>query len=218
MARRLLRRNNQLPYHVTARANNREAFPLDLWRLWEIFGEEGLALHILFGAEVHALVLMPNHFHLLVTVPEGDLGKAMNSLMRSVAQRTNLRTGRSGHVFGGPYRWSLIGSTCYFRHALKYVYRNPVKAGLCSVVEEYPFSTLYGLLGNAHLPFPISFTRVGMELALPHENPIEQLGWLNRPFPQEAEKLIQAGLRKARFEALKNRQTRRPHVILNTLI
>jgi REP element-mobilizing transposase RayT len=146
-------------------------------------GTECLNLALVYEVEFHALVLMPNHFHMLVTVPKHDLGKVMSVFMASVTRTANLLSGRSGHLFGGPYHWSLINSSRYYGHALKYVYRNPVRAKLCSAVEEHPYSTLQGLLGETHLPFRLHFTRAGMELALPSAEPSEQLEWLNKPFP-----------------------------------
>ena len=218
MPRKALLRTNLLPYHVTARANNRDVFPLELGQLWEIIGSEALFLNITYGVEFHAFVLMPNHFHILLTVPEHDLGIVMNEFMRSISRRINLISRRTGHVFGGPYYWSLIKNTRYFGHALKYVYRNPVRAKLCENVEDYRYSTLHGLLGSAHLPFPINFTRVGMEISLPATDNLQQLGWLNNPFPKEAETLIQRGLRRKLFEAIMDRKTRRPFELLNQLI
>lgn len=218
MPRKPLKKNVKLPYHVTARANNREEFHLDRARLWKILGEECLFLQVVYAVEFQAVVLMPNHFHMILTVPEHDLGIVMNELMKSVSRRANILTGRSGHVFGGSYHWSLIGSTRYFSHALKYVYRNPVRARLCDTVESYPFSTLQGLLGLAPLPFPVHMTRIGMELSLPSEYPYEQLNWLNTPFPKEAEILIQKGLRRTMFKNLIERKTRRHCEALNRLL
>lgn len=218
MPRKLLQRSELLPYHVTARANNRETFPLPLDQLWEIIGFECLVLTIAYEVKIHALVLMPNHIHMLLTVPRHDLGLAMNVFLSSVTRSSNMLSGRSGHLFGGPYYGSLISGTHYFGHALKYVYRNPVKAKLCELVEEFPYSTLHGLLGHSHLPFPIHFTRVGMEINLPSGEPHQQLEWLNQPFPNEAERLIKKGLRKRIFETMLDRKSRKPIELLNELI
>lgn len=186
--------------------------------MWEIVGSECLLISLVFGVEVHALVLMPNHLHLILTVPEQDLGVVMNTFMSDVTRASNRLSGRSGHLFGGPYFRSLINSSRYFGHALKYVYRNPVRANLCKSVEDYEFSTLHGLTGRSHLPFPLHFTRVGMELAIPPTETDHFLTWLNTPFPSEAEQLIQKGLRKTVFDDLKCRMTRKPHEILRHLI
>lgn len=211
-------KSETLPYHVNARVNNREEFPIGLKKIWEIIAEECLFLTLIYEVQFQALVLMPNHFHAILTVPMHDLGIVMNEMMKSVSRRTNLLSGRSGHLFGGSYHWSLIRSSRYFGHALKYVYRNPVKAKLCSRVEDYPYSTLFGLLGQSHLPFPIYMTRVGMEVTLPSAEASQQLNWLNTPFPTEAETLIQKGLRRKLFDTLKDRKTRRGFESLNQLI
>jgi len=218
MPRKPLIRNNLLPYHVTARANNREAFVLSMDQNWEIVGRESLFVSLIYAVEFQALVLMPNHLHIILTVPQHDLGIVMNMFMKSVSRTMNLRSGRSGHVFGASYHWSLINSSRYFGHALKYVYRNPRRAKLCDRVEDYPFSTLHGLLGRSHLPFPIHFTRTAMELGLPATECGHQLDWLNTPFPVEAEHLIQKGLRRKFFQAVVDRKTRQPSIPLNGLI
>jgi putative transposase len=218
MPRKHLLKSTSLPYHVTARANNREDFPLDKVQLWEIIGNECLLLHLLYGVEFHSFVLMSNHFHTILTVPEYDLGVVMNHFQKSVSRTVNLFSGRSGHLFGGPYYWSLINNTRYFSHAFKYVYRNPARAKICDRVEEYPYSTLHGLLGFNRLPFPIHYTRVGMELAFPNPEEPKLLDWLNTPFPKEAETLIKKGLRRSLFQDVIDPNTRLPSSLLSALI
>lgn len=217
MPRKILVRSNQLPYHVTARVNNREAFHVSLPQMWNIIGNECLNLQLVYGVEFHSVVMMPNHFHMLLTVPEHDLGQVMNVFMSYVTRSSHLISGRSGRLFGSRYYWSLINSSRYFGHAYKYVYRNPVKGRLCDRVEEYPFSTLQGMLGETHLQFPLCFTKVAMELAFPSEDTFEQLDWLNRPFSKEVEALIQKGLRRKYFDTIMDRKTRRPLEILESL-
>jgi putative transposase len=214
MPRKLLIRTDTLPYHVTARANNKEPFPIEQDRMWKILGSECLTLSFIYDVEFHAVVMMPNHIHMLMTTPTHDLGKVMNILMSNVTRRCNRASGRSGHVFGGPYHWTLIGSSRYFGHALKYVYRNPVRALIAGSVETYPYSSLHGLLGRSHLPFPIHFTRANLELNLPDLEGPQLIPWLNTPFPKEAEELIRKNLRKRTFDTILNRNNRRPNEIL----
>ena len=84
----------------------------------------------------------------------------------------------------------------------------PSGGGLCERVEDYPYSTFTGLFGGTLLPFPIHFTRAGMEYLLPSEEPHEWIDWLNRPFESELEKRIQSGLGKKIFGPKKIRDTR----------
>jgi REP element-mobilizing transposase RayT len=218
MPRKPLIRSDRIPYHVTARVNNREHFHLPLPQMWKIIGNECLNLHLVYAVEFHSVVMMPNHLHMLLTVPEHDLGVAMRGFMGYTTRTSNLISGRSGHLFGGRYYWSLVNSSRYYGHAYKYVYRNPVRAGLCERVEDYPYSTLQGSLGSGHLPFPLHLTRIAMELVLPSIESMEQLEWLNRPFPKEAEEMIQKGLRKREFGAIMDRKTRRPVELLDRLL
>ena len=219
MPRKNLIRSNHFPYHVTARANNKCPFPLDLTIVWKVATEELYSLSVLYEIEIHAFVVMPNHFHLLLTVPNEDLGKIMNLFMSNITRILNKLSGKSGHVFGGPYFWSIITSTRYFGHVLKYVYRNPVKGGLCLQVEEYEFSTASGTFGIHFLPIPIHLTRLGLELNLPETtNPNGWLEWLNRPFPGETEKLIQQCMRKKKIDELLNRNKRRAQRELSQLL
>jgi putative transposase len=188
-------------------------------RLWTIITDELYLLTLLYQIEIHAFVLMPNHFHLILSVPNSDLGKIMDLLMSSVTKRVNSATGRIGHLFGGPYYWSIITSSRYFGHAFKYVYRNPVKGAFCRRVEDYPFSSIHGLVGNGHLPFPISYTRLGAEINLPDIDHIETwLYWLNQPFPNETEGLIKKLLRKKEIKVLLRRSSRIPYEELAQLI
>lgn len=218
MPRKSLIRTDHLPYHVTARANNREEFFVSRDEAWKIISHECLFLTLIYGVEFQSVVLMPNHFHIILTVPEHDLGIVMNQFIRSISRSMNLISGRSGHVFGASYHWSLINNSRYFGHALKYVYRNPVRARICEKVEEYPYSSLHGLLGKARLPFPIHLTRAGMELSLPEWESRLQLDWLNMPFPTEAEEVIQKGLRRKVFHQIMDRSTRRPYEFLEHLL
>jgi hypothetical protein len=154
---------------------------------------------------------MPNHYHLILTVPNPnfDLGYLMSLFQCTVTKRTNFRAGKSGHLFGGPYHWSAIMTSRYYYHALKYVYRNPVKARICERVEHYEFSTFTGLFGGVSLPFPIHYTRSGMEVHFPSEEPSGWVDWLNRPFGVEMEERIRSGLKKKVFGPTRNRKTRK---------
>ncbi len=215
MPRKTLNRSDFYPYHVTARSNNREPFPLDISQIWQIICNEAFAIHIKFEVEIHAFVLMPNHFHLLLTVPTMDLGQVMNVFMRNITKDIHLESGNTGRVFGGPYHWSLINSSQYYYHALKYVYRNPVRAGLCEKVEDYSYSTFSGAIGNNILHFPLVFTRASMESRFPGSEPSSWVEWLNRPFLSESEKWIRMGLKRAVFLPPLNHGTRKPQQILD---
>jgi REP element-mobilizing transposase RayT len=209
MPRKRLLVSDFIPYHVTGRGNNREAFPLEPRLTWRIFTDECYLIHALYGAEIHAFTLMPNHFHMLITVPQYDLGKVMDIFMSNVTRTIHLNSGRSGHVFGGPYYWSLINSGGYYSHAYRYVYQNPVRASICSKVEDFPYSTLRGMLGMEHLPFPLYYPRCGHGISLARKNSEQLLNWLNEPVSDEVTQGIRKGLRYREFKSPKDRNTRK---------
>jgi hypothetical protein len=78
-------------------------------------------------------------------------------------------------------------------------------------VQDYPFSTLQGLLGTGKSPFLMHFTRVRFEDEIPDSEQIKPwLNWLNQPFPKEAEELIQKTIRKRKIDTILDRNTRKP--------
>jgi len=83
-----------------------------------------------FSVAVHAYVLMPNHAHFLVSPKEpGSLAKLMQSLGRRYAQFFNQKHGRSGSIWEGRYRSSLIDPD-YVLRCQRYIELNPVRSGL----------------------------------------------------------------------------------------
>ena len=143
MPRRKLIYTDYYPYHVTARSNNKEWFYIPKEKTWKIFSHELERLRLENKFRVHAFVLMDNHYHLLCGTHESaDLGIIMCKLQTRVSHAVNKIAGRINHVFGGPYKGSLITTPTYYKTVLKYVYRNPVEAGICDRVEDYRYSTL----------------------------------------------------------------------------
>jgi putative transposase len=199
MPRKKLIRSTIHPYHVTARCNNKEAFsaPLDL--VWQIILLELNVIVQKFGCKVHAFVLMPNHFHLLITTEVEDLGVVMQNFMISITKKINRVSMRTGRVFGARYHWSLIDNDHYYDCALKYVYRNPVKAGLTQLVEEYEFSTIGSLFDKRRELIPLSPLYGFVEIT-PHGGFETYLKWLNEPFPNEQNEAIQKAFQKTKFK------------------
>ena len=91
---------------------------------------------------IHAYVLMPNHVHLLVTAGEPRApARMMQALGRNYVRHFNERHGRTGTLWEGRYRSSLIDSERYFLQCSRYIESNPVRAGLVSGPEEYEWSS-----------------------------------------------------------------------------
>jgi len=101
-----------------------------------------------YKVEVHAWVFMTNHVHLLLT-PSEKLGvsKLMQSLGRKYVQYFNYKYKRTGTLWEGRFRSSLVESNRYVLACYRYIELNPVRAGMVVSPFDYKWSS-YGV--NAH--------------------------------------------------------------------
>ncbi|MCG6895885.1 MAG: transposase [Thiocapsa sp.] len=131
------------PQHVIQRGNNHARILYaedDYWFLWEKIG----AAADKFQCDLHAYVLMPDHFHLLLTPRlENGVGKLMQYVGRYYVQHFNSRYERTGTLWEGRYRATLLDPRQYLLPVSHYVESNPVRSGLVKSVEEYGWSS-YG--------------------------------------------------------------------------
>ena len=130
-----------LPVHVIQRGNNRgQVFfgPKDAQQYLDWLQEAG-AEH---GLSVHAYVLMTNHVHLLVS-PETahSLPRAMRHLNWRYARYVNDTQSRTGSLWEGRYRASLVEEDPYFFACSRYIELNPVRAGLAKTPADYRWSS-----------------------------------------------------------------------------
>jgi REP element-mobilizing transposase RayT len=88
---------------------------------------------------------MANHVHLLLT-PAISLSKLIGSLKMATATEANLLLRRTGMPFWQDESFDRIVRTDdEFRRVSRYIENNPVRAGLCSRPEDYPWSSAGGL-------------------------------------------------------------------------
>ena len=92
--------------------------------------------------KIHAYVLMTNHVHLLVT-GENDksIPKMMQSLGRNFVRYINLMYQRTGTLWEGRYKSSLVATSQYFLTVSRYIELNPVRANMVHLPGEYPWSS-----------------------------------------------------------------------------
>lgn len=193
MARKLLIRTSESPYHITARSNNKNFFYIDLQTLWEIFIRSMVQAKALFNCDFHAFVLMSNHYHLLVSTPDNNIDKVMEHIQREVAQKANRKSARINHFFGGPYKWSLIYEEDYYWSAAKYIFRNPVRAGICDEVTNYKYSSLNRSCKEIQWQMVDFFNNKTKPIILDND-------WLNEPFLNETEEELRLALRRKEFK------------------
>ena len=178
------------PHHVIQRGNNRQAIfdsPADYELLLGLVDEHARKQHV----AVHGYVLMSNHFHLLAT-PETEEGipQMMQAIGRRYVRNFNLRQQRTGTLWEGRYRSTLIQAERYLLACMVYMDLNPVRAGMVVDPADYPWSSHQHYIGR----------RVD-KLITPH--PLYwELG--NTPFARDEAygALVRAGISESEKQAL----------------
>lgn len=130
-----------VPQHIIQRGNNRQVCfrnnkDMKAYLNWlKEFSNKYLV-------DVHAWVLMTNHVHILCTPhEEGAISKMMQSLGRMYVRHYNYTYQRSGTLWEGRYKSSLIQSEIYLLELYRYIELNPVRAGMVDDPSEYSWSS-----------------------------------------------------------------------------
>jgi putative transposase len=93
---------------------------------------------------VHDFVVMPNHIHILMTIPgEMSLEKAMQLIKGSFSFRASKELGFWGEIWQRGFSDVRIVDEMSFEEHRAYIENNPVKAGLANSAEEYAFGSAY---------------------------------------------------------------------------
>ena len=129
------------PHHVIQRGNNRQSIfsvPGDYEAMLRMVSESATR----FDVSVHAYVLMGNHFHLLVTPQtEEGLPLMMQAVGRRYVRWFNDSHARSGTLWEGRYKSTLVQADRYLLACMVYLDLNPVRAGLVAEPHDYPWSS-----------------------------------------------------------------------------
>jgi putative transposase len=178
------------PHHIIQRGNNRQAIfasTADYQTMLDLLDENARK----FNVAIHAYVLMGNHFHLLATPLTADgLPQMMQAVGRRYVRYFNDSQKRTGTLWEGRYKSTLIQTERYLLACMAYIDLNPVRAGMVVQARDYPWSS------HAHY--------VGLridKLLTPHAL-VWDLG--NTPFAREAAyaDLVQAGISAGQQQAL----------------
>jgi putative transposase len=160
------------PHHIIQRGNNRQAIfasQADYQTLLNLLLENAQK----FKVAIHAYVLMPNHFHLLATPETADgLPQMMQAVGRRYVRWFNDSQGRSGTLWEGRYKSTVIDTDQYLLTCMAYLDLNPVRAGLVGKEADYDWSSHGHYIGQ----------RVD-KLITPHP---QVWGLGNTPFAREA--------------------------------
>jgi len=137
-----------------------------------------MKIHILPFADIIAWCLMPNHFHIMLKVnklkPENskiDLNKSIGVLLRSYTRSINIQEKFSGSLFrqktkaecltcldGNTPNFYIVEGVTHINNkniedqypqiCFNYIHRNPVKAGLCSQIIDWEYSSAKDYFGD----------------------------------------------------------------------
>jgi REP element-mobilizing transposase RayT len=103
----------------------------------------------LFALRVSAYCMMPNHYHLLVQTPDANLDRCMRHINGVYTQRYNSEHSLDGQLFRGRYKAIVVAEDAYLLQLVRYVHRNPVRAGIAQKAEHYEWSSHKGYLSGA---------------------------------------------------------------------
>lgn len=142
-------------YHLTARGNGREAIFVET-KDYERFLEQLTDAVEKDEVVLYAYVLMPNHYHLLVRTPLGNVQRFMQRLNTACGMYFRYKKQRPGHCFQGRYGATLVDGDDYLVRLTRYIHLNPVKtrpkaalsfAEKKKYLEEYDWSSYRSYVG-----------------------------------------------------------------------
>jgi REP element-mobilizing transposase RayT len=202
MARKLRVEYGGAMYHVMNRGDRRE--PIfkddgDRQRFVETLGEACAKT----GWQVHAYVLMPNHFHLVVETPQPNLVAGMKWFLGTYTGRFNRRHKLFGHLFSGRYKALVVegSGTGYLKSVCDYVHLNPARAKLVEVdqpLQRFAWSSWPAYLrAPSQRPAWLRVDRLLGECGIPMDSPA------GRQRLQQALEARRAALEGEEFKAIR---------------
>lgn len=129
------------PQHIIQRGNNRQAI-FAAEADFQFFRDALVDAALKQGLAIHAYVWMTNHIHLLAT-PEYDdsISKVFQSVGRKYVQYFNYTYKRSGTLWEGRYRATVVDSEQYLLTLMRYIELNPVRADMAAHPRDYSWSS-----------------------------------------------------------------------------
>lgn len=105
-----------------------------------------------FGWLLHSYVLMDNHYHLVVEVPNANLSKGMRQLNGVYTQHANRRHGQEGPIFQGRFKSVLFEKKNYLLQVCRHVVTNPARAREPNNYSTYRWSSYRATAGQVKIP------------------------------------------------------------------
>lgn len=129
-------------YHVLNRGVNREHIFLDDDDKNQFLEFVELSREM-YHFTLHSFCVLDNHYHLLIETSVDNLSLAIRYINSRYAEYFNKKNRRVGPLWQGRFKSWYVHDENYLWLLIRYIELNPVKAGLCAAVGEYPFSSSY---------------------------------------------------------------------------
>lgn len=103
----------------------------------------------IWNARIAAYCLMSNHYHVLLQTPDGNISRCMRHLNGLYTQQYNRIHGFDGQLFRGRYKSILVSNDSHLLQLVRYIHKNPIKAGMVREMPDYEWSSYKGYLSYA---------------------------------------------------------------------
>jgi len=133
-----------VPQHIIQRGNNRQACFFEE-QDYKVYLDKLLEYSLHYNVAIHAFVLMTNHVHLLAT-PSSTQGisELIQAIGRYYVRYINTKYQRTGTLWEGRFKSTIIQSERYFLTVMRYIELNPIRAAMVELPAEYPWSSFQG--------------------------------------------------------------------------
>lgn len=138
-------------YHITSRGNARQEIFIskeDYKGFLELLDD----LNERYNWVCYAYCLMPNHYHLLVETPDGNLSIGMRHLNGVYTQMFNRNHNRVGHVFQGRFKSIIVQKENYLLELCRYIVLNPVRTCMVKHPKDWEWSSYSATTGIIEKP------------------------------------------------------------------
>ena len=116
-------------YHVMNRGRRSESIFSDKHD-YLMFIDLLIEISEMCNVNIAAYCLMANHYHILLQTPDGNISRCMRHLNSVYTQRYNRTHGLDGQLFRGRYKSILVCNDSHLLQLVRYIHKNPVKAGI----------------------------------------------------------------------------------------
>ena len=133
---------------------------------------------------------------MLLYTPKENLDQFMYEFNKTISYGLRSKSDRINRMFGGRYKWCVIQSNQYFLNCYRYVYQNPLRAGIVQHCEDYPFSTFHYKAKGKMFVVPLH-DRLGFADGY-------KVAWMNRPIKDTEVRAVRNGLYRSILNNLKD--------------